>query len=305
MKKRAFLFLLVVLSGCGTTQKETVDTDIRLTSINISSSYKYPDKVLINWDAIKGVRSYSVWRSTSENADYTEIAASLNVAQCEDRPDAGIQYYYKIKSHFDFGVMDFSQSSLGYRSLAITVDDNNLENVIRAQIKKLSGTIFDGELWDIKEVNYSSGYNDDKKVVRLGGIQYCKNVSTISLPVNQIMDITPLQSLSKLTKLTLYLNYISNLSPLQDLTSLEELVLDANNISSLAPLQFLTNLKRISLVSNKISDITPLQNLSNLKSLDIRWNNMDLRPESSNKAVIDSLVSNGCEVNYTAGNIVQ
>jgi CBS domain-containing protein len=76
----------------------------------------------------------------------------------------------------------------------------------------------------------------------------------LSLPGNEITDLSPLAGLTNLEKLVLRFNPISDVTPLKGLTNLEMLDLSYNKISDLSPLKGLTNLKELDLEGNPISE---------------------------------------------------
>jgi len=106
-----------------------------------------------------------------------------------------------------------------------------------------------------------------------------QNVTELFLHYNQISDITPLQSLSKLDKLWMYSNQISDITSLQSLNSLHFLSLNYNEISDISPLRSMTDLRELSLWENQIDDITALQSMQYLNTLHLNYNNIvDISP---------------------------
>lgn len=171
----------------------------------------------------------------------------------------------------------------------ITFPDPNLENVIRLQLGKLTGNIYQSETQSIMRLNCY-----DKRISNLQGLQYLNNLTYLDLGRNQISDIsilsgltnleiiflednqiTDINALSGLTNLTfLWLeeNQISNISPLSGLAKLEDLDLWGNEITNISALANLTNLTSLWLGENQISDISPLNGLNNLEILDLKHN---------------------------------
>ena len=98
------------------------------------------------------------------------------------------------------------------------------------------------------------------------------NLEELSLNWGGISDVSLLKNLVKLEKLHLNGNDISDVSPLKNLVKLEELELEFNDISDVSPLKNLVNLKTLDLTGNTVSDVSPLENLINLTYLDL-WKN--------------------------------
>ena len=99
--------------------------------------------------------------------------------------------------------------------------------------------------------------------------QKLSSLMKLSLYSNQISDIKPLESLTKLTWLDLGSNKISDITPLASLTNLIFLDLHTNEINDIKPLESSTNLTELDLSSNEISDIKPLASLTNLRGISL------------------------------------
>ena len=99
---------------------------------------------------------------------------------------------------------------------------------------------------------------------------------------NQIADLKPLSSLTRLKELNLYNNQVADLKPLSSLTNLIHLFLIRNQIADLKPLSSLTKLRVLDLDHNRITDLKPLSPLTHRTELDLRDNRItDLKPLSS------------------------
>lgn len=210
----------------------------------------------------------------------------------------------------------------------VTFADSNLEAAIREAIDKPEGNIKASDLANLTHLEPGGrGISD------LSGIECCAELKGLYIWDNQISDISPLVNLTSLEGLEFGNNQISDISPLADLTSLEHLGLGANEIRDISALENLTYLEHLALGGNKIRDISVLANLTYLESLslgdnkirdisvlltiheagglqgegsrvDISYNNMDLKPGSNNRNVVDTLIEAGVEVRYEDGNII-
>ena len=82
--------------------------------------------------------------------------------------------------------------------------------------------------------------------------------------------------MTELSSLSLYVNPISDITPLSNLNNLTALQLNTadqgNGISDVSPLKNLTKLSYLDLANNKITDLTPLQTLEGLEQLDLSNN---------------------------------
>ncbi len=160
--------------------------------------------------------------------------------------------------------------------------DENLEAAIRDALGKPAGEpITPAELAGLTELR-SSGLG----ITHLSGIEYCINLTTLTLDNNQISDISPLASLTNLRTLVLYGNQVSDISALSSLINLTELHLDDNQISDVSPLSSLTNLTELRLIGNQISDISPLSSITNLTYLSLDKNQIsDISPLVENSGL--------------------
>jgi len=79
--------------------------------------------------------------------------------------------------------------------------------------------------------------------------------------MRDIMDISPLASMTELEKLWISDNLISDLSPLSGMTKLTALTIEDNMISDVSPLVALSSLKCLKLAGNPVKDYTPLSNI--------------------------------------------
>lgn len=145
--------------------------------------------------------------------------------------------------------------------------DANLEAAIREKIGKPSDSIQQRDLEILSDLEAHG-----KGITDLTGLEYCANLTTLSLTNNLIGDISPLAQLTNLREIGLSMNHISDISPLASLSELNMLQLNSNNISDISSLSSLTNLEIIYLGDNRISDISALQSLVNLKQVGLFMN---------------------------------
>jgi len=108
---------------------------------------------------------------------------------------------------------------------AVTFPDSNLEAAIREAIGKPEGPIHTSELEGLSFLAASR-----RNITDLTRLEYCTNITHLSLAYNQVSDISPLASLTNLTWLYLAYNQVSDISPLASLTNLTWLSLSYNNV---------------------------------------------------------------------------
>ena len=172
---------------------------------------------------------------------------------------------------------------------AVTFPDSNLEAAIREAIGKPEGPIHTSELEGLSFLAASR-----RDITDLTGLEYCTNLTHLSLAYNQVIGISPLASLTNLTWLDLAYNQVSDISPLASLINLTMLHLSYNQISDASPLVSLTNLTWLSLAYNQVSDISPLASLTKLTWLSLAVNQVsDISPLAS----LTNLTHLGLDVN--------
>lgn len=160
--------------------------------------------------------------------------------------------------------------------------DQNLEAVIRKQIRKSEGAINKGDCRKMMPM-LDAG---DKKISNLSGIENCNIKFFMNLSENEIADISPLAGLKELEHLMLMENKIVDLALLSGLTSLTSLNLYENKIVDIRPLAGLARLDDLGLGNNEIVDIKPLAGLPNLKSIVLAGNKIsDISPLVNNPGI--------------------
>jgi len=175
---------------------------------------------------------------------------------------------------------------------AVTFPDSNLEAAIREAIGKPEGPIHTSELEGLSFLAASR-----RDITDLTGLEYCTNLTHLSLAYNQVIGISPLASLTNLTWLDLAYNQVSDILPLAALTNLTVLHLSYNAISDISPLASLTNLTWLSLAYNQVSDISPLASLTNLTWLSLAHNQVVEFSDISPLASLTNLTHLGLDVN--------
>ncbi|MDB9525262.1 CHAT domain-containing protein [Oscillatoria sp. CS-180] len=113
-----------------------------------------------------------------------------------------------------------------------------------------------------------------KTLLDIAGTQDCQAASDIlaettqlDLTNRQIIDLSPLASLTQLTILYAGQNQISDINPLTDLVNLTELHLPNNTITDISPIAQLSRLDTLYLDNNEIQDISAVSDLRSLTVL--------------------------------------
>lgn len=155
--------------------------------------------------------------------------------------------------------------------------DKNSNEIYKSDLEKIEALAVRG--MDAAEENLI-------EVNSIKGLEYCKNLKTLTISSGEIpddneeiryskgaiKDLTPLSNLKKLELLRLSHNEISDVSQLKDLTGLKYLYISHNNVSNISSLKNLANLESFDFAVNKITDMSIVENFKNLKLLDIYSN---------------------------------
>lgn len=95
----------------------------------------------------------------------------------------------------------------------------------------------------------------------LSGLEYCKNLVSLDLSGNQIIDIAPIGFLTLLEELYLSQNLIDSVDALSELLNLKRLDISFNDIQDLRPLYKLPCLEYLNVMGNEI----PANQISHMK----------------------------------------
>lgn len=166
----------------------------------------------------------------------------------------------------------------------IKFKNENFERLVRNTINKPKGHIYKKDVENIKKLYANFGNpvailntHINYKIANLDGIQYMRNLETVMLAGNDIIDISPLSSLSNLKYLDISLNReLTDISPLGNLSNLEYLDISTiKELADLSPLTKLTKLEYLDAIDNKIKDVSPLSTLPNIKTLRLSINEIE------------------------------
>ncbi len=109
----------------------------------------------------------------------------------------------------------------------------------------------------------------------LGNLEFVRPLialRALRLTGHSIKYLNALENLKELETLDLYSNRVMDVEPIAGLVKLKELNLNSNNIHDISLLKKLTDLQRLFLAVNHITDPKALQGLLNLRTLDISGN---------------------------------
>ena len=122
----------------------------------------------------------------------------------------------------------------------------------------------------LEELNLSNN-----QIIDISPISSLSNLKSLKLSFNEIKgDVVALEKLQNLEILELDFNQIENIDALYGLTEMKELVLEGNRIQFIGAVENLENLSKLNLGNNGINDLQALGNLTMLEELYLFSNNI-------------------------------
>lgn len=163
-----------------------------------------------------------------------------------------------------------------------------------------------GKLYGLQSLDLAE--NDISDLLPLAGLP---NLNYLNLEGNNISDLSPISNLPELWHLYLGRNQITDISDLAHLVALRFLDLQHNEITNIDPIKRMVHLVRLNLEGNRITDLTPLleneglsqpQLVSGTVKVNLKWNNLDVSPQSPAWQAIQTLLRCGIDVQYLPQN---
>ncbi len=169
---------------------------------------------------------------------------------------------------------DENNSNSYDKEFVVKIEDEVFEKVIRYEINKHKGLIYNTDLMKIEELSkYLNYYSNSKKHIKsLKGIEYCVNLKYLYLENVDLIDISLLENLKSLVFLNVSHNNITDITALSNLNKLKFLYLNDNAINDISPLIDMINLEYVYLNNNNIVDISHIKNLTKIEELTIYGN---------------------------------
>jgi hypothetical protein len=145
---------------------------------------------------------------------------------------------------------------------SIIFKDPNLEAAMRDRLDKPSGDIYTSDLETLDWLVLDGG-----DITDLSGLEYCVNLTKLTVRYNEVADIAPVAALKKLEQLYIEYTPVQDISAVAGLTSLTRLYLDNNRIVDITPVNDLTKLEYLFLDNNSAHETTKLRNIGALSKL--------------------------------------
>jgi len=269
------IFIIISTASCQNSTDPVVDTRLIANAgedqTTITGSYAVFDPTKSSGDF-----NWYEWKQDASNPDTVKIYSDSKQPKDEWNIHKivfikeGI-YKFRLIVKRDYNDTNGSEPD----ELIITVNPNtnsrfedpNLEAAIRAKLNKQVEDLDDNKLLSLDSLS-ASGVLPRNRISSLKGLENCKNLIYLYMGSQDISEVSPLASLTKLKYLWLDQNRkISDVTPLSELTELEDLNLNNNLVTDITSLNNLIGIKILDLYNNDIRNIFSLRNLLNLTTL--------------------------------------
>jgi|GEM_PF-1917431 len=149
----------------------------------------------------------------------------------------------------------------------VSFASSGLEQLIRAEINKKTGSILYSDVKDI--INLGNYDTQHDKIKNLQGIENLVSLQSLNLFGEEITDVTPLSGLTDLRYLNLECNDIHDISLLANLTELEYIALSSNPITDISILANMKDLESVSLSGCPVSSISVIADYTDMEFLNV------------------------------------
>ena len=183
------------------------------------------------------------------------------------------------------------------------VSDTVVDEFLKAALIEELGDDGSGEPDFSKQENVKFLDLSGRYIQSLDGIQHLENLTKLVLDDNEISDLTPLASLTKLRYLDVSGQNIDDISALSELKQMEILDVSDNPLTSVAAVQGMTELRELDLSDTSTATLAPLASLEKLEILrasDIPLIDEDLS-NLENMGSLTKVYLDGCELQSLEG----
>lgn len=146
----------------------------------------------------------------------------------------------------------------------LVINDPTLEAEIRKRTRKPEGKLTRRDLLGIKTISLTKA-----KVEKLDPCVFplLRNLVYLYLGRGTVVDLSPIETLTKIEDLSITSNPVEDLSALAGLEKMDRLVLSRTQVRDLAPLAGMRRLTELTLSDTPVDDVTPLAGLKKLEKL--------------------------------------
>lgn len=154
--------------------------------------------------------------------------------------------------------------------VVVKFKDTNLKKAVA----KVLGVSSSSNITDEMMLNLKELKAGELEISDITGLEYAKNLETLSLYNNNIKDLSPLSDLENITTFSIANNLVTSLESISKCTKLDYIDFSQNEISDISPLENMTSLRIVMGQSTAVTDISPLKNAKNITDLKFANNNI-------------------------------
>lgn len=156
--------------------------------------------------------------------------------------------------------------------IPVTFADSDLANVIRNALDLAENEeITDLELRTLTSLTLTRNVLDPD-VTTLSGLEYAKNLESLSISNHSISSLGPLAEIAGLKSLSVSNTILQDLDALNSLKRLESLTLQNCRLSQFPSLACEETLTVLDISDNRLADVSPIIRLTHLTYVDLRFN---------------------------------
>ncbi|MDQ0231423.1 leucine-rich repeat domain-containing protein [Metabacillus malikii] len=263
-------------------------------TIDVSAKQLNEDSNTISW-TYSGTTVVSYYRVMTYNTDFNTSEHEYTVSGLEEGQtyDVTIQAYDE-NDQLITEVNHSFQHHPAPEGEIVSFADENLKNSVKAALG-----IYEREIYESDMEQLISLHASYQNITSLIGLEFAKNLESLSIYGNQITDLTPLKDLTNISYLDIERNEITSIEALANLTKLQTLWLDDNPIEDISTLAQFNNLTTLYLHYTEIDNIDVLLELDSLTYVSLTATNLSFEPGSADMNVIQELFKRNVRVDYT------
>ncbi len=269
----------VVLDGSGSNAGDGPNVNFKWSASESNPSYVYVDAESPKPQpafSVAGVYTFTlVINNGIKDSTPDSVLVTVGPRDKELFPDVNLEISVRYAVHIPNGdindtlllSIDTLRPSSGYYKITSLNGIEKCQNVILLGMS-------DQGISDVSNVAslrklQSLDLDQNRNLVDITAVSNLTDLQKLDLQLDKVSDISPLQSLTKLTFLNLMTNPITDISSLKGLTNLEELWLDYSHLSGTSVISGFTKLRILWMTDCDLTDISFVSTLSNLHLLHI------------------------------------
>lgn len=250
--------------------------------------------------------------------------SSLEELDCEYQDIENIRVLANLKKlkKIDFcgnKISDISPIAQLRNLINVRLQENKIRDVSPLQnLSKLESLFLDrNDISDLSKLNNLTNLESvgfcHNQIIDIAVFKYWSSLEQAWMNGNKIKNLTNIADYCKRLKFLCVVNCgVEDISFVSKLVNIEVLLLGYNQISSIKPLENLKKVRTLNIPHNKVNDLSPLTQMIKKgcfskrshydESIEIEHNNMELKPGTMNRKIIDLALNKGIVITWQEGN---